>query len=905
MKKGLKRGLLASLIVIGLLFATLLILPFAFQGKIMEFAKKQINEMVDAEVDFEKLSLSFIRNFPKATISLKNLVIAGEGEFAADTLLASKEIRIVVNLKSIFSDSGYEIYEILIDETNVSAHILPNGHANWDIMKFEEEEPEEVENESSDSDFKLKLNKFAIRAANIYYVDEESNMQAAIEGLNHQTTGDISLSRSLLKTYTTIDALTVGMDGINYLSKADAELKLNIDADLDAMRFGFEENEFRINAIPLSFEGWVAMPGEAIDMDVKLLAEKIDFKSILSMIPAIYANEFAGLKADAIVSLSAYIQGTLIDETYPAFDVNLSIADGWLQYPELPKSLQSIQFTAQVKNPGGDLNNTVVAVPRFSFNLGGNALSANFHLKTPMSDPDFTAGANGKIDLGMVKDFYPLGDSIELNGVLSMNIDAGGKMSYYEKEQYDKFRFKGGVALNNMVVALTGFPQKIAINHAELNFNDRYLDLPAFKIGIGRNDVSLSGRLENYVGFVLYDDVLSGRLNISSNYLNLNDLLSDGETESEETVESESELAVVEIPKNINFTMQADFKELIFDKMNFANAKGTLKVADGKLDIQNMGLNAFGGSMNVNGAYSTQKATEPKVDMDLSIKEVEFSKIFTEVGMLESFAPIFQKATGKFSMNFAFNSLLEQNMSPDLNSLAASGKLITKSVGLSDVPALTALSKALNRSDLEAISLKNLNVKFKIENGRIETEPFDIQTGDVKMTLSGSSGLDKTLAYKGDVQLPDNLNLGRLSTVGVKIGGTFTSPKVSLDVKNTISDIVDDAKTQLKEEVTKKADEAKEKLDAELQKKREELVKSAQKQADNLVREAEKAGEKLVQEAQKQGEELVNKASNAIAKKAAQAAANKMVDEAQKQADALSKKAKEEGEKLVKEAGKL
>ena len=57
----------------------------------------------------------------------------------------------------------------------------------------------------------------------------------------------------------------------------------------------------------------------------------------------------------------------------------------------------------------------------------GTLFSLKLHVVTPMSDPDFTLNAVGKLNLGMVKDFYPLDKGTNLNGLLDMNLNAGGK----------------------------------------------------------------------------------------------------------------------------------------------------------------------------------------------------------------------------------------------------------------------------------------------------------------------------------------------------------------------------------------------------------------------------------------------------------------------------------------------
>lgn len=71
--------------------------------------------MLNAKLDFEELDISLLRNFPKATIELKNLSVVGIGEFDGDTLVAADEIAAAVDLLSLFGDSGYEISYVTLD----------------------------------------------------------------------------------------------------------------------------------------------------------------------------------------------------------------------------------------------------------------------------------------------------------------------------------------------------------------------------------------------------------------------------------------------------------------------------------------------------------------------------------------------------------------------------------------------------------------------------------------------------------------------------------------------------------------------------------------------------------------------------------------------------------------------
>ncbi len=148
----MKKALKITGVVLLVFIAALLILPFAFQGKIKDLVKTEANKMLTAELDFEDLSLSFIRNFPKATISIDRLSLVGTGSFQNDTLLAVDKIRVTVNLKSVFGSSGYEISSILLEQPAINAIVLKDGTANWDIMKSDGEPVEDTVEDESESD---------------------------------------------------------------------------------------------------------------------------------------------------------------------------------------------------------------------------------------------------------------------------------------------------------------------------------------------------------------------------------------------------------------------------------------------------------------------------------------------------------------------------------------------------------------------------------------------------------------------------------------------------------------------------------------------------------------------------------------------------------------------------------
>ncbi len=873
------------LTVIVAVVALLVLLPIVFKDKIKAIALKEVNKQLTADVGFDKLKISLIRDFPNASISIKDLYIAGRDKFEGDTLLLTKEMKLVVNMKSIFSANGFEIKKFEVKDSKIFAHELSDGSANWDIVK------ESKEKESDEpSEFKLKLQDVKVLKTNIVFVSDTSHMAATLTNLNVNLSGDFTAENTLLKTLVNIDSISFWNEGLRYAHNLSLDFRADIEAYFDESRYVLANNEVLLNAIPFSINGWVQMPDDVIDMDLTLDAQHVDFKSLLSLVPAIYSKQFDKLTADGNVSLNGFVKGKYVGDTYPAFDINLNVENGRFNYPDLPKSVDNVQVATNISNAGGSLDMTVVDVSKLSFIMGGNPFSANLNITHPISDMDFRLMANGKLDLGMIKDVYPLEKGTELNGTLQMDIDAAGRMSYVEQNRYEDFRFGGNVNVKNMLVDIEEMSQTVSVSSADLIFNDRYLDLSNIDIKIGDNDLSGSGRVENYLAYALRDKTLSGEMSVRSNYFNLNDFMTDNDADT-------TKLTVIEVPKNLNISLNGNFKKLVYDKMTLTDAEALILVANGELNIKRMNVNAFGGTMALSGKYNTLNPNEPVVDFDVDLKQISFAEIMGQVESLQKIAPIFDKLAGRFDTKLSLHSLLAGDMMPILSSMLSSGSFRAEMISLKeDIKALNELTNTLKMDKFSNLALKDLALSFDIKDGKLETKPFNLNIKDYSLNIGGFTGLDQSILYTGSIRLPDKLNLKQFQTIGFKIGGTFQNPKVELDLKSTLSNIIDSEKNKMMDKV----DSVKTQIIDKGKEAGEKALEEARRRADLIIEQANRQGEMLINEARAQGDSIVAKSKNPIAKELAKKGAEELIKQAEKQAKNINEKAKAEADKLIK-----
>ncbi len=892
MKKGVKKGLIIGGGIFVLLLAIMISIPFLFKDKIKDAVVDAANKNLNAKLQVSDFGVSIFSNFPNITLSLNDMSLSGINDFAGDTLVKAKSADVTLNIMQVLKGK-YEVSKINMDGAYVYAKVLKDGRTNWDIVKVDSTKTEPTTTEQESSAFNVKLQKVSLDNCHVTYDDQLSNMKVVLKGWNGEVSGDFSANNTTISTKSTIGEVSFVMDGIPYLSKIKGVANATIDADMEKIKFTFVESELQLNDVKASIDGSLAMVGEdGMDFDLKLKAPDTQFKDILSILPAIYTDDFKDIKTSGTASLDGFVKGLMQGEQYPAFDFKLLINNAMFQYPSLPKSVDNINVAMDISSKGGSFDNTIIDISKFNFTMAGNPFAASLNIQTPMSDPNLKAHMKGIIDLAMVKDVYPLEKGIELNGKLTADLNIATRMSAIEKEQYQNVQASGALKLNNMIYK-SGEMQDVVINNAELAFSPQYVDLSSLDVKIGKNDISGTGRLENFIAYAFKDQTLKGVLSLKSNYFNLNDFMGDSATATESPAPGSSASQSFVVPTNINFALNADLKHVVYGKMDITNLKGGITVKDGTITMQDVMANAVGGTAKITGSYSTAvDPKNPKITLNAAISQASFAETFKSVESIQKFAPIFDKILGNYSMSMNMNASMNDNLLQMLGGLTASGFLKANDVQVKGVEALNKLSSTLKTDALKSFSAKDVNIPFTISDGKINTKPFTIGIGDGgKLNLEGVTGLDQTISYKGTITLPKSMANAYVSNIPITIGGTFADPKIGVDAKSLIGNLLTgDAATKV---LGGTVDDKKNELAA---KAADEKAKQIQSLRDN----AKSANDKLVEEAQKRGQQLVDAAApkGALAKLAAQKAADQLVSEAKKNGKKMTDEAEVQIKKL-------
>ncbi len=576
--KWIKRLLLAVLFLLVLLIGFAFAAPIIFKNKIVENVKKSINSTVNASVDFRDVNVSFLRSFPAINLQVDDYSVLGIDTFAGYPLVRGKSLALDLDFWSVWSgsESGeYEILSIRLVEPDIQLLILNEALANYHITKSSEED---TLSEEASAAMLFSLRSFEIENGRFLYDDRLAETYMELVGLNTKGTGDFTLDVFDLETLSDFEAFTLRQSGIAYLSKANGALDAVINIDMPNSRYTFKENTLRLNALELSADGSIAMPGDAIVFDLNVSAPSTDFRQLWSMIPAAYTTGYEQVKTKGTFDLKASIKGPYQSDkpTYPSFNVAVNVQGGSVQYPGKTVAIEAIQAALSVVSPGSNLDQLVVNIPQFNLNLGGDPFSGRFALSRPISDPTVDARIKGKLDLQKWAQAMPLEAVEQLSGLILADVTLENvRQSVVEAGNYAAIKMEGKATISDLVYATKAYP-RIALRQAQINFSPQSVDANDFILQLGQSDLSGSVKIRNLLAYFSPEKTLQGSVWLRSNYFNADEWVSEEESSTPLTP---AELAASE-PSNeevlfnrFAFDIQAQVEDLQYSTYRLKNSR--------------------------------------------------------------------------------------------------------------------------------------------------------------------------------------------------------------------------------------------------------------------------------------------------------------------------------------------
>ncbi|WP_273565878.1 AsmA-like C-terminal region-containing protein [Maribacter halichondriae] len=793
------------LLIIGLLIAA----PFILEAKIGELIKNNVNNNVNATLDFSNADLSLIKSFPNADLRLQDVTLINNAPFEGDTLFAAKDVGLTLGISELFKSAGEPIgiKNLSLDGANIHVKVNEEEIANYEIAK--EDSTAETKTGASEG-FSLDLQSYEILNSKVIYDDKAGEIYLVVSDIQHTGNGDFSATTSELDTYTEA-FVTFELDSTNYLNKNKIKLDAIIGIDLKEDKYTFLKNEALVNQLPLVFEGFVKVNENSQDIDISFKTPSSDFKNFLAVIPETYSQNISNVQTTGDFTVAGEFKGVSDEEHIPKFNIKINSENASFKYPDLPKSVSNVFIDTKIINTTGIAEDTYVDIDRLSFNIDSDRFNMVAKIKELMGNTKVNAHIDGKMNLANIKKAYPVPADLNLKGLLNADITTAFDMASIENKQYENTQTTGQLDLSDFEYASEETPNPIKIQSTSLTFNPKTVTLNKLNGSTGQTDFNATGTINNLLGFMFNDEKVEGNFDLKSNTFALNDFMVAEETATEgSNTEGEkkptSPEEKIKIPSFLDANINASANTVLYDNITLNDVKGNLRIKDEKAVLSNMTSSTLGGKLAFDGEVSTKNET-PTFAMKLNLDQLGITETFKTIELLQTVAPIASILKGKLDSQVELSGALNDDLTPDLLTLSGDvlANIFTRDFETVSSPLLNALTSKLDFIDLKQLNLDALKTSLSFKNGLVSVKPFTIKYKDIAINVDGGHTFDQKLNYKASMEVPakylgseinrliakiDDSALENLTIpVIANIGGNYSSPNVTTDLAGGVKSL--------------------------------------------------------------------------------------------------------------------
>jgi vacuolar-type H+-ATPase subunit H len=891
MTRAKKRILIVGSTLAGSLLAVLVLLPLVLGDELQALFLREANERLEADVAVGGIGLGLLRTFPDLSLRVDDLVLTNRAPFEGRELFRAGRVLIRIDLLSLLPGRSPRVKRVHVQDAHADLVISEDGTLNYLVL---EPAPEAAATPAGGEDrepYRVDLQEYSVERLNLVFENRRTGFSLSAVGVQHGGDGRVTGTVVELGTRTQIDSLLAAMGEMALLRGVAAEGAADISFDSEDRTVRFSSDRIALNDMLMEAAGTMRTLGDTLELDLGFRAPSQSFKSLLSVVPAFARDDFGRLEADGTVQVDGTVEGRSVagSQDLPGFQLSAVVSDGRIHYPDAPSDLTDIGFRLTAAHPDGsplDAATLDVTDARATLDQGG--LQGALSVSSPVTDPAVRLEASADLDLGKLAAALAL-EGTSLAGHLDGEMRLAGRRSDFEARRIEDTTASGAFSLRDVVVTRTDWDQDVrvrsmtgAISPVRLTFSD-------FDLQVGASDLSGRGHLQDVVPHLMGDADLGGEFALRSRFMDLTELQAWIKKASGDAATVEEATPVV-IPRDLALRLEVGVDTLRYGRHEVTGLAGIARIADGALTFEEVTGGVLGGRLALEGSYATSADAPPLVDVGLQLSGVSFGRAFQEVGFMNALAPILAQATGTFSTGISLSSELSPELGPLLGTLDAAGTLRTAEVTLQS-QFTERLASLLGNQALSMTGARDLIMRFGIEDGRLTISPTAVRLGSFDATLTGSTGLDRSIDYRigttlptSGIRIPEALAAAGIQSgnipVEIRVGGTIDSPAL----EPVFGDVMGQAQAAVVGQASAQALERVRTAEV----RGDSLVAQARREAEQVQAQARDAVDRLRAEAQTRADAVVAEArGNPLAEAGARALADRILSEANRQADAL------------------
>lgn len=415
--------------------------------------------------------------------------------------------------------------------------------------------------------------------------------------------------------------------------------------------------------------------------------------------------------------------------------------------------------------------------------LTGKSTNINVGLSNPMNDSPLSLSASlafssidaatDSLHLNLGKttgavSFYPEktltrynitlhGDAAKVDGGAELRANAdhlsvGGSLMFdsIKEDVLERWNPRLNIAVTNGIVHSNQLLMPVEMPHVKLYFTPSLLTINDGKIQIGSSDFSLSGNINNLQEWLNNDALLKGKVDFVSgttDVYEIMDLVSGFGLDSAamadenyEELENTDDNPFI-VPFGTDLTLITKINSAVVGNSEFHNVQGKLRVKDGVLVLDEMGMTCDAATMQLTALYRSERRNHLFLGADFHLLNIDIDKLIDMIPAIDTIVPMLASFKGRAEFHLAAETYLKSDYTPKYSTLRGAASIEGKDLVLLDSETFSTIAKYLLFNKKTENKVDSMSLELTLFRNEVELFPFLIQMDKYQAVVQGRYSL--------------------------------------------------------------------------------------------------------------------------------------------------------------------
>ncbi|MES2513427.1 MAG: AsmA-like C-terminal region-containing protein [Bacteroidota bacterium] len=733
--KLVKRLIYLFLIFIFLALGTVFVVVTFYKKEMASMLTTYLKESYGITLRADDVNVSFLSNWPNASVQFKNVYLAND-LCKHEPLLKAGSVSLSFDLKKLLNKQ-FIVKSIAVKDAEITLVKDSSGIKNFEFKKSDAESA--AKNKSSISfeigSVSLKntafsfLNKQQDKSIEFTLTDNDLKLKQYADGVDVKLTGLLFVKGLLFKrqkgAFLDHVLTTIDLDARVCLKRKEIFIHPPSFITIKNQRFdvsSFIDLNEATKRLVLSVE-----------------TKKVNYYSGISLLNKGIKKALMTIQINKPLNVKALIIAKLGIPEEPIVVVKVSslknevtIGNSKIPYSDVDFTVSVISLDSSLTKGNAETAKVIIKPLKgkiYEFPFTGSVTIRNF------SDPFISIHANLFVDVKKIP-FKP-GQEFVLNGSANAVVSYSGPVNKLNQEEFldHPMTLNAKVKFNSVSYREKVKPYVYQVN-GEASVNNKELSFNRLMLKMDGGTFSLKGSVDNFVKYALgRTNGFKANLNATTDYFDMTAYVVKNADTLKLKSHNDDKFQSVKDESKFEFNVTLAAKKLLIRKVDAFNAFIDLHYKEKLLELKSLKVNTCNGSLSANGTiYDVHKINASVKTENINVKQ-----------MFEQFENFGQKAIE--SKNLEGHIFLDAKVKMDLDEkMEVIGKTIKGEVHLKlkdghllDYEPLQNISNFIFRNrDFQNISFTEINETFHVDGFKMDIEEMEIASNVLNLFMSGT-----------------------------------------------------------------------------------------------------------------------------------------------------------------------